>query len=173
MLRIDNLFGQRHRSRPRPWMAGSCLAVGALAMYFLDPELGKSRRAIARDRLRGGLRGRIRAFGRSARGAAADAYGLAQQAQHQAPEHWSVPNDATLAKRVEGELSRDVDVPKGRINISAEAGMIVLRGELDRPEQIRAIEDAVNRMPGVRGVRSLLHLTGTPAPHLESVVPAP
>jgi osmotically-inducible protein OsmY len=102
----------------------------------------------------------------------AETYGLAQQAQHVQPEHWSVPNDATLVQRVESELFRDPDVPKGRININAEAGMIALRGVLDRPEQIRAVENAVSRMPGVRGVQNLLHLPGTPVPNLGSVLPA-
>ena len=172
-MRLDNMFGRRQSRAPQAWMAGSCLGAGAAAMYFLDPVLGKSRRAYARDRMAGTMRRCMRALGRSTRGATADTYGLAQQAQHLRPEHWSVPNDATLANRVESELFRDPDIPKGRINVNAEAGMIVLRGELDRPDQIRAIEDRVNRMPGVRGVHSLLHLRGTPAPHLESVVPAP
>ena len=30
----------------------ACMLVGAAAMYFLDPKLGKRRRAVARDKLR-------------------------------------------------------------------------------------------------------------------------
>ena len=33
----------------------ACMLVGAAAMYFLDPTLGKRRRAFARDRLRSSL----------------------------------------------------------------------------------------------------------------------
>ncbi len=84
-----------------------------------------------------------------------------------------MPNDAALAHRVESELFRDPDTPKGRININAEAGIVVLRGELDQPEQIRAIDAAVSRMAGVRGVHNLLHLPGTPVPDRGSVLPAP
>ena len=60
-------------------------------------------------------------------------------------------------------MFRDPDIPKGRININAEGGVIVLRGELERPEQINAVEAAVRRVAGVRDVENLLHLPGTPA----------
>jgi hypothetical protein len=153
------------------WLAAG--ALGALLTYLLDPDHGRRRRSLARDRLGGSLRRAFRGFRRTARGAAADTYALAQQAQHLQPEHWSVPDDATLAQRVQTELFRDPEIPKGRITINAEAGIIVLRGELDRPEQIRAIEQAVSRMPGVRGVHNLLHLPGTPVPDRGSVLPAP
>jgi hypothetical protein len=36
---------------------------------------------------------------------------------------------------------------------------------LDRPQQIRALTRAVQRVHGVRGVESLLHLAGSPAPN--------
>ena len=84
-----------------------------------------------------------------------------------------MPNDATLAQRVQSELFRDPDFPKERITINAEAGVIVLRGELDRPEQIRAVEDAVSRMAGVRGVRNLLHRPVAPVPERGSVLLSP
>ena len=164
------------RREPRARLAASCLtaaAAGALTMYFLDPDRGRGRRSTTGDRLAGSLRRAFRTLGRTTRGAAADTYGLAQHAQHLQPEHWSVPNDATLAQRVESELFRDRDIPKGRISINAEAGIVVLRGELDRPEQILGIERTVSHTPGVRGVHNLLHLAGTPAPDRGSVIPAP
>ena len=75
------------------------------------------------------------------------------------------PNDATLVQRVESQIMRGQEVPKGAININAEDGVVVLRGELDRPEQIRDLEGAARHVKGVRGVRNLLHLHGTPAPN--------
>jgi osmotically-inducible protein OsmY len=73
------------------------------------------------------------------------------------------PNDATLARKVETQLFADPDLPKGRININAEHGVVVLRGELDRPEEIDAVETAARKVSGVLDVKNLLHLTGTPA----------
>lgn len=144
-------------------------AVGAAAMYFADPEQGRQRRAMTRDR----VAAMGRAGFRTVRGVAARIYGITQQVQHLEPEHWSVPNDATLAQRVESELFRDSHIPKGRINVNAEAGIIVLRGEVDHPEQIRSIEETVSDMPGVRAVHNLLHLPRTPVPNRGSVLPAP
>ena len=176
MMRIKDVLPRQPRTTPRPWLAAQWLAAaatGAAFTYFLDPEQGGTRRAMARDRFAALMRRRARAVEQTARGAATEAYGLAQQARHMQPEHWSVPNDATLAQRVESELFRDPTMPKDRISINAEAGIVVLRGELERPEQIRAVEEAVDRIAGVRGVHSLLHLPGTPAPDRGSVLPAP
>ena len=86
-----------------------------------------------------------------------------------APEYEPPPNDATLAQRVESQILRGRDVPKGTININAQEGVVVLRGEMDRPEQIRELEDAAAHVKGVRAVRNLLHLRNAPAPN----IPAP
>jgi len=52
------------------------------------------------------------------------------------------------------------------LNINAEEGCVVLRGQLDWTQQIRELEEAAGRVKGVRGVRNLLHLRNTPAPNL-------
>lgn len=80
------------------------------------------------------------------------------------PEQRPPADDATLAHRVETELFCDPDIPKGQINVNAEHGVVVLRGEVERPEQIAAIEKKVWKIAGVRTVENLLHLPGTPAP---------
>jgi osmotically-inducible protein OsmY len=70
----------------------------------------------------------------------------------------------TLAHRVESELFRRVEVPKGQIDINAEDGAVFLRGVVERAEDIARIEEAARRIPGVRDVENLLHMPGTPAP---------
>src|SRR5437588_7324819 len=45
-------------------------------------------------------------------------------------------NDPDLADRIRSEAFRGLDLPHGRINVSAENGVIVLIGELDRPDEI-------------------------------------
>lgn len=52
----------------------------------------------------------------------------------------------------------------GRIIVNAEEGVVVLRGAVARSEDVDEIERRVRRVGGVRGVRNLLHLEGTPAP---------
>jgi osmotically-inducible protein OsmY len=155
-------FGRRrneHRVQ-RTVSAIGAAALGAGVMYVADPVSGARRRAMARDR----LMATFRSVAHAGRGLAAETRGVVQHARHLQPEEWSVPNDATLTQRVESELFRDPEIPKGRINLNAEAGYIVLRGELDSPEKIRDIAAKAERIPGVRGVRNLMHTTGTPAP---------
>jgi len=65
---------------------------------------------------------------------------------------------------VESAIFRDPAVPKGQININAERGRVVLRGEVDQSEQISALEAAARQVPGVTDVENLLHIPGTPAP---------
>ena len=143
-----------------PLLAG---ALGAAVMYFLDPDQGRRRRNMTRDRIAATFRGGIRGLSRAGRAAGAEAYDAAQKATHLGPDDPFPPNDATLAKKVESEVFRDPEVPKGRINLNVEGGVVVLRGELDRPEQITAVEAAARRVAGVREVENLLHLPGTPA----------
>ena len=137
------------------------LAGGAL-VYLFDPERGKSRRAQARDRVGALVRRGQREAERVGRQAHAQAYGLSQKVTHLRSEQGEPLDDASLQQKVETELFRDQDIPKGQININAERGVIVLRGQLDTPEQIAEIESRVRRMTGVWDVQNLLHLPGLP-----------
>jgi osmotically-inducible protein OsmY len=139
-------------------------AAGAAIAYFFDPTSGRRRRALARDRSAGFVRHSMRRFGRVKRHAEAEAYGLSQKAQHLSEEPKPRPDDATLARKVETEIFRDADVPKGQININAENGIVVLRGEVGTPEMIRDLEERARKVQGVDKVENLLHLPGTPAP---------
>jgi osmotically-inducible protein OsmY len=142
----------------------SLAALAAAATYFFDPQNGKRRRNMARDRTAALFRRLGRRGERAGRAVAAEATGLAAKAQHLQEEEKPQPDDVTLARKVESELFRDEDVPKGRINVNAENGKIVIRGEVDRPEMISELEERVRKVQGVQGVENLLHVPGTPAP---------
>src|SRR5687768_809225 len=105
--------------------------IGALLAFFLDPASGRRRRALVRDRTRGLARRRARDAGRLRRVASSEVYGLKQKALHlreePKPGHF---NDPALAAKVETELFRDPEVPKGQINVNVENGVVVLRGEV-------------------------------------------
>jgi osmotically-inducible protein OsmY len=139
-------------------------AVGAAIAYFFDRESGRRRRALARDRSAAFVRQSGRRLGRLRRHAQAEAYGVSQKAQHLTEESKPKPDDATLAHKVESEIFRDADVPKGQINVNAENGVVVLRGEVGTPEMIRDLEERARKVQGVENVENLLHLPGTPAP---------
>jgi osmotically-inducible protein OsmY len=142
---------------------GLFAAAGAAISYFLDPDNGRRRRALVRDRSAGFVRQTWRRIGRVQRAAQAEAYGLTKKAQHLRDEPKPTPDDATLAHKVETEIFRDIDVPKGQINVNAENGIVVLRGEVGTPEMIRDLEDRARQVQGVQEVENLLHLPGATA----------
>jgi osmotically-inducible protein OsmY len=138
-------------------------AAGAAAAFFLDPVSGRRRRAVARDWMAARARGLAQRSQRAGRYVGSTAYGLSQRVRHGGRDE--VPeNDQVLAHKVESELFQGTDLPKGQININAESGVVVLRGQVENPDQIRTIERKVRGIAGVRGVENLLHLPGTPAP---------
>jgi len=73
-------------------------------------------------------------------------------------------DDVTLARKVESEIFRDADAPKGDVLVNAEQGVVFLRGQVKNPDQIKELEKAAQSVDGVKGVETLLHTPGTPAP---------
>jgi osmotically-inducible protein OsmY len=140
------------------------IGLGAALTYFLDPQQGRQRRAMLQDRLAGFFRSRARRAEQVARAASAQAEGLVQKAKHLDEEPKGQPDDVTLARKVETEIFRDPDVPKGQINVNAENGKVYLRGEVEQPELIRDLEDRTRKVQGVQDVENLLHLPGSEAP---------
>ena len=73
-------------------------------------------------------------------------------------------NDPALAQKVESEVFRDKDIPKGNLNVNVENGVVYLRGEVtDRAIMDELVARARN-VDGVRGVENLLHLPSEAAP---------
>ncbi len=73
-------------------------------------------------------------------------------------------DDVSITRKVETELFRDADVPKGKIDVNTADGVVWLRGEANTPEMIKDLERRASEIPEVNGVENLLHLPKTPAP---------
>jgi osmotically-inducible protein OsmY len=140
------------------------VGLGAALTYFFDPEQGRRRRAMTRDRSVAFFRRRMRKTERLGRSASAQAEGLVAKAKHLEEEPKPQPDDVTLTRKVETEIFRDADIPKGQINVNAENGKIYLRGEVGQPELIEDLEKRARKVQGVQEVENLLHLPGTEAP---------
>jgi osmotically-inducible protein OsmY len=138
-------------------------AVGAALVYFLDPQQGARRRNMARDRVLAFFRRRGRQAARFGRTASSEAYGLKQKVTHLQEEPKDF-DDQTLKAKVESEVFRPADTPKGDVNVNVENGVVYLRGQVERPELINDLESRVLGVQGVRQVENLLHLPGTEAP---------
>jgi hypothetical protein len=147
-----------------PWAIGG-LAAGVLLAWYFDPDRGARRRNITRDRVISVFRRTGNGIGRIGHKLGSDAYGWGQKAAHPGFTQEQPANDAALARKVETELFRGRSVPKGQINVNAQEGVVVLRGQLDRPEEIRELVAAAGRIPGVKAVENLLHTAGNPAPN--------
>ena len=65
-------------------------------------------------------------------------------------------DDVTLARKVESELFRPADVPKGSISVNVNDGVVELRGELADQEQIDELGTSAKKIDGVKDVRNLL-----------------
>jgi hypothetical protein len=135
--------------------------LGAALAYFFDLENGKRRRKVTIDRIGGLVRRQGRRVGR---GIGSQAYGLKQRATHLKEEPKPQPDDVTLARKVESEIFRGPDVPKGKINVNAENGVVFLRGEADTPEMIEDLAKKAREVQGVRDVENLLHVPGALPP---------
>jgi osmotically-inducible protein OsmY len=141
-------------------------AAGAAAAWFLDPNDGARRRNVARDKaLKYARRGGAEVT-RKADYAAGQAKGAVAQAtpSDRAPAEERL-NDPALQAKVESELFRPADAPKGQVSVNVEHGVVWLRGEVESPELIRSLGERAGQVEGVRGVENLLHGPGTPAPH--------
>ena len=137
--------------------------AGALGEYFLDPESGRRRRAVAKDRIVAFFRRRKAEAERETRYAA----GVVKGAVHEVTPSGSEPeplNDPALAAKVESEIFRDRDAPKGEVNVSVEDGVVYIRGELESRDRIEELAASARAVKGVGGVVNLLHLPGEEHP---------
>jgi osmotically-inducible protein OsmY len=121
---------------------GAAGAAGLAAGYFLDPESGKRRRDQVRDRAMSLIRsGKIEA---------GKAKGMATPAKPAA-------NDQALADKVKSEIFQPADAPKGSVNVNVEQGVVYLRGEVKRPDEMQKLVEQASSVDGVAAVENLLH----------------
>ncbi len=148
------------RSIPRSVavLAAVSAGAGAATAFLLDSVSGRRRRHELRDRTRARGRRATQRGRRLVHHATSDLYGYGQRTLHRLPQPAPVLDDATLAHKVESIVFRDPTIPKGRINVNAERGVVYLRGELGSRDLIGAVEARARRVAGVRGLVSLLHL---------------
>jgi hypothetical protein len=129
----------------------------------MDPSEGKRRRHLVRDRALATLRRGKRQAAREAEYAAGHARGAVHAVTPQTAPREPL-DDVTLTRKVESEIFRAADAPKDRVSVNTEHGVVYLRGEVTRREEIDDLVSAARKVEGVDRVESLLHLPGEPAP---------
>lgn len=124
------------------------LGLGAALMYVLDPERGKRRRALVRDKAvrvtkktGDALGARSRDWKNRAKGVAAEVKSLTRS---------DVVSDPVLEERVRAEIGRVVSTP-GAIDVTSTAGAVTLSGAV----LAREVDDLVSAVRGVAGVEDV------------------
>lgn len=152
------------RTAPPAVAATGAFAAGVALTLYLDPQSGHRRRKMTAQKLGKLVRRTERATEHAATGAAAQAHAAAERAAHPQSSQAPPADDTTLARKVETEIFRPADAPKGSVVVDAYDGVVGLRGQVDTQEMIDRLVDGAAAIPGVRRVENLLHLPGTPAP---------
>jgi osmotically-inducible protein OsmY len=116
------------------------------------------------DRLGGLIRSTSRRTDRLTRASASWVAGKASAVANRSSGPKPDMDDLTLKNKVETELFRSADAPKGSVDVSVVDHVVELRGEVKRPEIKQELEAKARKIPEVRDVRNLVHLPKTPAP---------
>ncbi len=129
------------------------IGLGAGLMYILDPDRGRTRRALIRDKTGSVIRktgeqlgGTAENLGNHAKGVVAEAAGVIRR---------SPITDQELIERARAKVSELIQ-NAGNIQVTAANGRITLSGPV-LASQVQNIVEQVARMPGVKRVQN--HLT--------------
>jgi BON domain len=143
------------RTDPRhEWtrVAGAA-ALGVVAMYILDPDKGKRRRALIGDKAYSVVSDTRQALGAATRDAAHRIEGLRARARRLVSDT-PIPDDLQLIERVRARMGRLVSHPHA-IQVGANNGRVTLSGPVLRHEVARLL-DAIRTVWGVSSVEDRL-----------------
>lgn len=134
-------------------------AAGAISMYLLDPDHGRRRRAVMRDRLASGMSRLDDATSVASRDLRNRARGVAHEVRARFTRE-EVP-DEILCERVRSRLGGTVSHP-GAIEVSALSGRVTLSGAILEREYVRLLR-TVWAVRGVADVEDRLAVYESPA----------
>jgi BON domain len=128
--------------------------LGAAFMYLFDPDCGKQRRAVLRNRILHGVRSSGDTLGVVSRSLANRSRGLLARARSRSPLVPEPVSDPVLAERVRSQIGHAV-THAGAIGMSVREGRVTLTGRVLCGE-VRRLLKRVSRVPGVTCVENEL-----------------
>jgi len=139
-------------NRGLSWISG--IGIGAGLMYLLDPERGRRRRTLLRDRM-------VRAVNRAGNFLDATARDVSHRAQGLAAEARSLPTseevlDEVLVERVRSRLGRIVSHPHS-IRVTARGGRVTLSGPVLQSE-VDGLIACISSVRGMTGIENRLEV---------------
>jgi uncharacterized membrane protein len=147
---MDRTDSNTRQSGSVPWLLAG--AVGAMSMYFLDPQQGRRRVALARDRATRLARVASEFADRSVRDLAQRSTGLAAEVRSLARR--APTSDPVLVDRVRSKIGRLTSHPHA-IKVTAVDGCVTLAGPVLAHERAQLVQ-GVNSVRGVRRVEDRL-----------------
>ena len=144
------MFATRKSSNPSVTFFLGSLGLGALLMYFYDPQSGRRRRALLEDQCSHTMRKLSEAQRVVARDATNRIHGLKAEAQRLVHRDGSRNDDVVIAERVRAALGRAVSHP-GAIQVQIADGVATLQGDILASE----LQNLLDCASAVRGVRSV------------------
>jgi osmotically-inducible protein OsmY len=138
----------------------TAMVAGAAAMYYFDPQLGRRRRALLRDKMASRQRNIERYAWKSARRASDRVRGVAAEARASAVKPSEPIPDSQLAARVRSEMGRCVSRP-GVVDVSVSNGHVRLGGQIPAHER-RELIATVKAINGVNGVDDQMRVYDPP-----------
>ena len=146
------------------------VGLGAALMYFFDPDRGKRRRALVRDKIEAAENKMGEYASKMSRDIRNRAYGLAAETKS-IFQHEDVP-DGVLVDRVRAKLGR-YPVHVGTIEVTASNGAVTLSGPiaaealpkvLRATKFVRGVKEVDNQLDVRSDSGDVLDLPGTPPP---------
>jgi osmotically-inducible protein OsmY len=153
----------------RKWTLASGAGIGAALMYLLDPDRGRRRRALLRDKAVHLFHKTADGLSYGCRGAAQRAKALPARTRSRLTRGWVT--DAVLAERVRSNIGHVLS-HRGAIEVTVEDGCVILAGPIlagevegllarvssvcgaNRVENRLEIHEEAGHVPGLQGGRS-------------------
>jgi uncharacterized membrane protein len=136
-------------------------------MYFMDPDRGRRRRALVRDKSTSAWNQSSESAGKAWRDVSNRAHGIAAKSRHVIGRVQGNTGDQVIDSRVRSRLGRATNHP-GAINVTVTDGHVQLNGAVLEHEH-HAVMQAVRSVSGVTAVddRLIRHQTAQGVPSLE------
>jgi hypothetical protein len=138
--------------------SASAFLIGLGTAYFFDPGLGKSRRAVARDRGAKLSRRLLKTTQKRIRFAAGKAEGLYARGRNAVMPPEVATDDATVERRIRSEAFRDLDVSGSAIEIQVQNGSVTLTGSVASDDLVADLVRSVSKVAGVKEVAAEVRL---------------
>ena len=132
--------------------------LGVGTAYFFDPQLGRGRRAVVRDRLLKTLRGLARVVTKKSRFAAGKARGVYAQGERLVTQPDVSTEDSVVEQRIRSEAFRDLDLPASSFDVEVKSGVATVSGSVPDADVASDLIARVRKVAGVEEITAKLRV---------------